>query len=112
MPHTLGTLRGKGVTWLLHEEKVSAKIFPSLFFNVGFVTETCTEVMLLLCDTISSELQVASQIAALRGFAGQWQSTCLAAERIGVGFPAEERQDGKGKGERDRREGKYTFLLR
>lgn len=77
------------------KEKVSAKIFPSLFFNVGFVTETRTEVMLLLYGMdnslqISSELQMASKIAVLRGVAGQWQSTCLAAERTGVGFPAEE----------------------
>lgn len=86
------------------KEKVSAKIFPSLLFNVGFVTETRTEVMLLLYGMnnslqISSELQMASKIAALRGVAGQWQSTCLAAQRTGVGFPAEERQDGKGEGE-------------
>lgn len=86
------------------KEKVSAKIFPSLFFIVGFVTETRTEVMLLLYGMdnslqISSELQMASKIAALRGVAGQWQSTCLAAERTGVGISAEERQDGKGEGE-------------
>lgn len=60
--------------------------------------------MLLLYGTdnslqISSELQMASKIAALRGVAGQWQSTCLAAQRIGVGFPEEEQQEGKGEGE-------------
>lgn len=73
--------------------------------------------MLLLYGTdnslqISSKLQMASKIAALRGVAGQWQSTCLAARGLGLDSQQKNDRRGRGKGSRERKEGKHTFPLR